>query len=778
MKHTIFFSDTRGDTKNCLYLHAADLLDSEQLHTALQYDHVLAEYRNGYRTRENFIRATVIGIDIDNDHSDEEEHWVSSDDLRAMLPTVSFVLVYSRHHLLEKGTGSRCKSPRPRFHVLFPIGEVTDPAEYEALKHRIADLLPFADRNALDAARMFFGTENPDFRLYDGPDTIASFLSELEEKETEVIPEEFIRPGAPSVMQAEQVIPVGRRNTVLHSYALSVLTRYGDSEKAHDLYRRKAENCEDPLSSEELTSIWKSAVKYYRNTISVAPGYLQPDEYNILSDEEQEIDWEDPVPIDFFKRPDFPFHALPEIVREYVLQLSREKGAPAEMAACYALAILALCNQKKYVIRAKPGWIEPLNLYILIIAEKSERKSQIVNAMTEFVLAYQNDYNKNHRVEFDLSRADLEHQENRLKKIKKLWDSGKATRDEVMEAEKELNKVRILSPIELIVDDTTSEALCRQMAANDEKMAVLSTEGDVFGNICERYSSDPNIGIWLKGYSGDYYKSSRIGRDGEELQNPALTIGIASQPATLQSIMGSKNLDERGLTARFLISMPKSLIGTREFETSEVTETVKQQFRDLICNMLETEPSDKPSVITLSPEAYDLLHAFYDEVEAKLLDEYSGILGWAGKLVGNVLRIAGNLCRASEILSSETFDENNCYKPLVVSGETMQNAIEIGRYFTAYALVAFSPCCDLTSLTLSEKILKHLKEKKIQDFTPRELTRHLSTGSQKKIVLEPALELLAEHGYIALTRVNPVHGNGRPPKGRYVVNPLFLKSAA
>ena len=111
MKHTIYFSDTREDTKNCLYPHAADLLDSEQLHTALQYDHVLAEYKNGYRTRENFIRATVIGIDIDNDHSDNEDHWISSDDLRAMLPTVSYVLVYSRHHLQEKGSGSRRKDP-------------------------------------------------------------------------------------------------------------------------------------------------------------------------------------------------------------------------------------------------------------------------------------------------------------------------------------------------------------------------------------------------------------------------------------------------------------------------------------------------------------------------------------------------------------------------------------------------------------------------------------------------------------------------------------------
>lgn len=72
-----------------------------------------------------------------------------------------------------------------------------------------------------------------------------------------------------------------------------------------------------------------------------------------------------------------------------------------------------------------------------------------------------------------------------------------------------------------------------------------------------------------------------------------------------------------------------------------------QNYERLIQNLLADEPTNAPEVITLSAEADKLLEQFAEELEPKLKTEYSDIADWAGKLVGNVARISGLLCRAS-----------------------------------------------------------------------------------------------------------------------------------
>lgn len=52
-------------------------------------------------------------------------------------------------------------SPRPRFHIIFPIDPVNDSDEYSRLKDSVIAFFPYFDTNAKDAARFFFGVKNP-----------------------------------------------------------------------------------------------------------------------------------------------------------------------------------------------------------------------------------------------------------------------------------------------------------------------------------------------------------------------------------------------------------------------------------------------------------------------------------------------------------------------------------------------------------------------------------------------------------------------------------------
>ena len=84
-------------------------------------------------------------------------------DVQAAFPGVPFYVAYSRNHMKQKGK----YSPRPRFHVYFAIDPITDADEFKALKDKVCAYFPPFDMNAKDAARFFFGVENPVVEFYE-----------------------------------------------------------------------------------------------------------------------------------------------------------------------------------------------------------------------------------------------------------------------------------------------------------------------------------------------------------------------------------------------------------------------------------------------------------------------------------------------------------------------------------------------------------------------------------------------------------------------------------
>uniref|UniRef100_UPI002FDB1932 DUF3987 domain-containing protein n=1 Tax=Muricomes intestini TaxID=1796634 RepID=UPI002FDB1932 len=90
----------------------------------------------------------------------------------------------------------------------------------------------------------------------------------------------------------------------------------------------------------------------------------------------------------------------------------------------------------------------------------------------------------------------------------------------------------------------------------ERPMGIISAEGGIFGMMAGRYSSNINIDIFLKSYSGEYYSSARVGRGEIALKHPLLTMGLAVQPQVIADIMDNKDFRGRGLLARFLYSMP------------------------------------------------------------------------------------------------------------------------------------------------------------------------------------------------------------------------------
>lgn len=262
--YTLYTSNTTGSQKNLTYPNAIQVTDATSLSVAVQYDHVCAKYTGNRRSKANFEASDCITMDCDNDHSDDPAKWKTPEDVAAAFPGVAFMVAYSRNHMKEKNG----KAARPKFHVYFPINIIASAAQYVSMKAQLLRVFPWFDANAKDAARFFFGTPEPQVELHDGTKTVDEFLSK------------------------QNIIPAGYRNSTLSHTAGRLIKRYGSSDEARKRFMKEAAKCVPPLDSDELQSIWNSAVKF-GETIVHEEGYIRPEDYNDRSNEDI---------VDFLKR--------------------------------------------------------------------------------------------------------------------------------------------------------------------------------------------------------------------------------------------------------------------------------------------------------------------------------------------------------------------------------------------------------------------------------------------------------------------------------------------
>lgn len=264
MKFTLYHSDSREMPGNCTYAHRVEVTGKDALVQAVSHDYVCAEYRDGYRSNDNFLGSDCLPVDCDNDHSDDPEAWVYPSDVANAFPGVAFAVHYSRNHMKVKAG----KAARPKFHVFFSIDRITDAGQYSELKKLVNTIFPYFDTKALDAARFFFGTQKPEVEIFDGPMTLSTFLAD----------DDFDR-DMDLGSYGDVAIPEGSRNATLSHYAGRILKRFGNTEEAHTHFAEVAACCQPPLEQSELDTIWRSAQRFYEK-VSAQDGYIPPEQYN------------------------------------------------------------------------------------------------------------------------------------------------------------------------------------------------------------------------------------------------------------------------------------------------------------------------------------------------------------------------------------------------------------------------------------------------------------------------------------------------------------------
>jgi hypothetical protein len=491
--------------------------------------------------------------------------------------------------------------------------------------------------------------------------------------------------------------------------------------------------------------------------------------------------WAPPIPLGVAAEvPTFPVDALPGWLGDYVAAVATATQTPPDLAGMLALAVLATVAAGAVEVQPRPGWREPLCLFIAVGMDAGTRKSSVFTALTQPV-------------------ADFEHQQataalpaiTETATLRRIADqaaataeaaAGKAPASQQEEAKAEAiaraaEAANLVVPPmpRWLVDDATPEALAGLLATYG-RIALLSPEGDVFDQMAGRYNqaAGPNLGVYLKGHAGDLLKVDRRGRPPEYIQRPCLTIGLTVQPEVLRALASRPGFGGRGLLARFLYSLPASLVGHRQPGPPHVPEPVADrytlEFQALAASLAAPAGDDGPAVLALDPQAGELLLAFESDLEPRLAadsGDLAHLAGWAAKLAGATCRLAALLHLASHL-------RDGWARP--IDTDIFTAAIRLANYLIEHAQAVFDLMGADPRTDDARWLLDWIARTNQVQFSRRDAHRAAPRGRFPKATdLEPALSLLQEHGY--LRRIDPEpsrdpHGRGRPPSPRFVVNPL------
>ena len=457
--------------------------------------------------------------------------------------------------------------------------------------------------------------------------------------------------------------------------------------------------------------------------------------------------------------PPFPIDCLPSRLRNYVEAVAIHTQTPMDMAA----GVLAACLQGKVKVEGNIGHYEQTSLYIFLIAPPGSRKSAVIHAMTAAIEDYEQKYNEGNKTAMRRNkqeRESLQRDINRLtRQLEVKYDT--LTELELQHTQDKLVELPEIKPLQIFTDDCTSESMIRLLKDNHGRMALISAEGGAFDNIVGRYTKKPNLDVWLKGICGDTIRVDRINREPDYIRNPALSMIISAQPGVLSELMQSSLLDGRGFLARlFYINIPSAAM-PKSFRSAPIPATIREDYDHLIFHLLNLSENE-PITLHLAPEAINQMDELCHSVEAYLRNEHRDMREWGSKYIGLVLRTAGLLHIAADGAGD-------------IQTEMVENAIRIGSYAFHHALYAYSILGADETVEKALHVVTKLRKLSVTSISRSDLYQKCRGRFFRDAKeMEPALNLLEQHGYIWLD-VPAYSGVGRPSVGTIYVNPAALK---
>ncbi|WP_066307809.1 YfjI family protein [Bacillus sp. FJAT-29814] len=434
-------------------------------------------------------------------------------------------------------------------------------------------------------------------------------------------------------------------------------------------------------------------VQLSQDTIFLTEHYINHhiDLLKSLTDQEEDGIDEPQLPL-------FPTEVFPVVLKKYVEAVSESLQVPVDIPSVLAFPVLAALSMRKFKVSPKRGWCEEVCVYSGALAAPGSKKSAVFSHMIKPIQTIQRKNMFTQRIE----RAEYESTKKILtRKIEKLeQDLAKLNDPEAIsnftseksELIKSLTKLPIVSEGQMIVEDVTPEALVTTMVNNGEKISLFSPEGGFVTGMMGRYSSDPNIDIYLKGVDGESHTVTRRNIK-EHLENPCLNIGALFQPSVINDF--TEYSTNRGLPQRFLLAKPEYNVGYDKLDSEPVTEELEASYNKLLNDIHDLSGC----TLTFDTGAYEEFQRFRDAVQKQMRKGEpfgdSHYCEWMRKLPGKLSRLIA-LIHIAENYDKVPFPTN-------INLETTMKVWQLFEYYSEHYLAIYGRQKD--PLTPDEKLM-------------------------------------------------------------------------
>ncbi len=499
--------------------------------------------------------------------------------------------------------------------------------------------------------------------------------------------------------------------------------------------------------------------------------------------------------------PPFPVETLGWLA-EPILEVSRRFQTPPDLAAMMTLALASACVRGRGRVQAVPGWEEPMNLFLAVVLASGETKSPLVAVILRRLREVEREAQAAAGPMIAAAQDLAAVHENALRKA--IADASKNPGAEVMaellDARKRMDDNRVPVRPLFLAGDMTPEAMVKLLADQNGVLAHISAEGGILDTmIGGRYSSgQAQVTDLLNAHDGrEPIKVHRKSAEDLIVEDPCLTLALAVQPQVLEALGANDVAMRRGLHARFLFAIPRSLIGSRDMSltvTSLESDAAFGHLTDAVLGAFgglqtgDSGVSGRQSLrYEMSPLSSSLLIQYRRHLEPrrhKITGDLGDLGAWVNKLDGQVVRLAALLQMIRDVDPRSTsslhgfVDQKPHYSGVrvrTIEPEAVADAIMLADYFVAHATEAFDLMgADTPDLLDARRLLGWIRNSGRLEFTVRDAwqANKNRTGFRDTAAVEAAVAVLAARGWVWPVPPEPREGKpGRPPSPKFLVHP-------
>jgi len=391
----------------------------------------------------------------------------------------------------------------------------------------------------------------------------------------------------------------------------------------------------------------------------------------------------------------FPLETFPSQLRYFIDEISRSIGIDPANAAVCVLSILSGTIGRSFQIEVKRTYPELPMLWCAMIADSGFGKTPPLRFAQEPIHRLQS---KAHKA-YEEERKDYEKQMERYKRNQR---KGAAAYDLIRPTEPVMQRY--------YASDCTTEALVPVLDQNPYGLCLIRDEIAAFFNGLDAYRSGKCVDRqkYIEMHNGLSVSVDRK-KDGYAVADtPSLSIiGGIQTDIIRQTIKSEPDFLTTGFGARFLMAYPPAepiLWNSNEPDVDAVSSYAALIDR-ILSYRLKFRP-DEPGIITLTPEAKELIFDFQNRHASESLNVSDGGVRTVMNKAG---MHAARLCLNLHIIEHAEKDMD----PLTpVSPETMQRALSLTEWFLneayrIYAMLRQKEQVDSEADIIYAKIKQH-----------------------------------------------------------------------